>query len=110
MSGLLDDPHYIQELPEDHFAKRGENVYVFSVAAGANLLLHFLSLVLHPMGVYYGVKEMNFTTGTIDSDFPFECTPTCITSRSLALGDIINERLIIGFTGKNRIRSIAQRE
>lgn len=94
MDGMLDDPVYVQGLPKDHFAKKGENVYVFSLLAAGKLMSQFLSLVLQPMGVYYGPKEMSFITGTIDSDFPFTCKPTCITANTLAMGDCINDNLL----------------
>lgn len=94
MDGMLDDPVYVKGLPEDHFAKKGENVYVFSLNAAGNMMLQFLSLTLQPMGIYYGPKEMNFTTGTVDSDFPITCRPSCITSHALAMGDHINNSLL----------------
>ncbi len=91
MSGFLGDPAYIENLPKEHFAKKGENVYAFSLAASSNMMLQFLSLVLQPRGVYYGSKEMNFTTGTIDSDFAFKCKETCLTPIILASGDVTND-------------------
>ena len=76
-SGLLEDQNYIKGLPDDHFSKRGENVYAFSLGLSGMQMQQFLSLVLAPKGVYYGPKEMDFTTGNIDFDFKFECEEEC---------------------------------
>jgi len=93
-SGLLEDQNYIKGLPDDHFSKRGENVYAFSLGLAGMQMQQFLSLVLSPRGVYYGAKEMDFTTGTIDSDFPFECEAKCEFLSLIAVGDSIKRSLI----------------
>jgi len=49
----------------------------------------FLSLVLTPKGVYYGAKEMDFTTGNIDADFKFDCDSNCEFQSLVAIGDNI---------------------
>ena len=94
MSGELNDPLYIDGLPDDHFAKKGENVYIFSHAAGTMQMLQFLSLLLRPQGVCYGPKEMNLTTGTVDSEFPFTCKESCLTHNILATGEQTNISLL----------------
>lgn len=93
-SGLLEDQIYIKGLPEDHFSKRGENVYAFSLALAGLQIQQFLSLVLTPKGVYYGAKEMDFITGNIDWDFKFKCDDDCEFSSIEGMGDDIKSSLI----------------
>jgi molybdopterin/thiamine biosynthesis adenylyltransferase len=93
-SGLLDDQKYIKGLPDDHFSNRGENVYGFSLGLAGMQMQQFLSLVLAPKGVYSGPKEMDFVTGTIDSNFPFSCDSNCEFQSLIGIGDSIKEILI----------------
>jgi hypothetical protein len=106
-SGLLEDPQYIKGLPNDHFSLRGENVYAFSLGLAGLQMQQFLSLVITPKGVYYGVKEMDFTTGSIDSDFPFECDNGCESSSLTAQGDLIKNILIQPHTIAENTRKVA---
>jgi len=90
-SGLLEDPHYIKNLPKDHFIHRGENVYAFSLGLAGMEMQQLLSLLLQPRGQYCGPKEYNFNSGTIDSDFEFNCKPDCEYSNDMfATGDKTN--------------------
>lgn len=93
-SGLLEDQNYIKGLSKDHFSNRGENVYAFSLGLAGMQMQQFLSLILTPKNVYYGVKEMDFTTGNIDSDFPFVCEPNCEFNSMVAIGDDIKPSLL----------------
>jgi len=93
-TGLLEDQNYIKGLPEDHFSRRGENVYAFSLALAGLQMQQFLSLILNPRGVYYGAKEMDFTTGNTDADFPFECEKNCEFHSFVAIGDSIKATII----------------
>lgn len=93
-SGLLEDQNYIKGLDKEHFSKRGENVYAFSLGLAGMQMQQFLSLILSPKGVYYGVKEMDFTTGNIDFSFEFECNSTCESNSILYMGDNIKNILI----------------
>lgn len=93
MSGLLEDPHYIQGLPEEHFAKRGENVFAFSLGLAGMEIQQFLSLNLQPRGIYYGPKEFDFNTGNIDADFDFHCKSGCEFQELIGQGDKVNAGL-----------------
>jgi len=93
-SGLLEDQSYIKGLPEDHFSKRGENVYAFSLALAGLQMQQFLSYVLSPKGVFYGAKEMDFVTGNIDFDFKFTCDDDCELTNMIGTGDSVKEFLI----------------
>jgi molybdopterin-synthase adenylyltransferase len=93
-SGLLEDSKYIQGLPDDHFSKRGENVYIFSLSLAGLLMQQFLSLILRPKRVYYGPKEMDFVTGNVDAQFKFNCDYTCEFSTLTGQGDSLKNTLI----------------
>lgn len=93
-SGLLEDQSYIKGLPEDHFSKRGENVYAFSLALAGLQMQQFLSYVLSPKGVIYGAKEMDFVTGNIDFDFQFTCDNDCELTNMIGIGDDVKAFLI----------------
>ena len=95
-TGLLEDPTYIQGLSKEHFVHRGENVFSFSLSLAGMEMQQFLSLLLQPRGQYYGPKEFDFNSGTIDSDFPFECEPGCDYNRMEALGDQATDGLATG--------------
>lgn len=87
--GLLDDPKYINGLPEDHPARRRENVFAFSTATAAMQLMQFLQMFTAPLGIAdVGGQTYHFTTGEIDRD-ERSCRPTCLYSSSavLAKGD-----------------------
>jgi molybdopterin/thiamine biosynthesis adenylyltransferase len=93
-SGLLEDPAYIRNLPDEHFIHRGENVYAFSIGLAAMEIQQFLSLILQPRRQYYGPKEFDFNSGTLDSNFPFECDQQCEFLSVIPMGDKVNSSLI----------------
>lgn len=94
MSGLLEDQHYIKGLPDDHFAKRGENVFAFSLGLAGMEIQQFLSLNLQPKGIYYGPKEFDFNLGNIDADFNFHCQDDCEYTELTGEGDKVNRFLV----------------
>jgi molybdopterin/thiamine biosynthesis adenylyltransferase len=87
-NGLLDDPGYILGLPADHPLRRNENVFAFSAACAAAMVLQMLTMVLAPAGVAdVGAQLFHFATGTIDHERD-GCEATCIYSPGqVALGD-----------------------
>lgn len=96
-NGLLDDPSYILGLPADHPLRLNENVFAFSAACAAAMVLQMLSTVVAPGGVSdVGAQLFHFTTGTIDHDRQC-CETTCLYSPGqVALGDasplVVTER------------------
>lgn len=86
--GLLDDPTYIQGLPEDHPLRRNENVFGFSMGCASLELTQFISMLTAPSGIAdTGAQHYDLTTGTIRRD-EAECKPNCPYSNDLlALGD-----------------------
>jgi len=65
--GDLDDPTYIESLPEDHALRSNENVFAFGMAAASLELMQLLQMVVAPGGVTdIGSQHYNFKTGLID--------------------------------------------
>jgi hypothetical protein len=93
-SGLLEDPTYLSNLPRNHFAKRGENVFGFSLGLAGMEIQQLLSLLLQPRNQYYGPKEFDFNTGNIDFDFDFHCRNGCAISSLYGDADKVNKALI----------------
>jgi hypothetical protein len=93
-SGLLDDQNYISGLPKNHFIKKGENVFSFSIGLASLEMNMLLSLALKPRGQYIGPKEYDFNSCNIDSDFDFSCNSNCETKSIQGFGDKVNENLI----------------
>ena len=86
--GLLDDPVYIEGLPADHFMRRNENVFAFSMNAAGLMVLQFLSLVVKPAGLSNtGAQLYHFVTGTFDNDSLDDCKPTCLFKDHIGSGD-----------------------
>jgi hypothetical protein len=85
--GYLDDPKYIESLPDDSPLKASENVFAFSLGAASLQLLQLLSMVVGPSGVYdFGGQAFHMTTGTIGRDTA-QCRRSCPYSALVGLGD-----------------------
>lgn len=85
--GQLDDPHYIQGLPQDHPLRRNENVFAFSVSAASFGVLQALSMVVAPADYPDpGTLTYHFVPGTLDRDHDV-CGPMCFAPHFLARGD-----------------------
>lgn len=86
--GLLDDPHYIASLPDDHFVHRNENVFGFSMHAASMQIMQFLSLVIAPGGISnVGQQAYHFTTGSLDRGELSCCKDSCLYPSFSAHGD-----------------------
>lgn len=94
ISGNLEDSHYINNLPSDHFARRGENVFIFSMSLASQLLQQFLSLVLYPCKISYPPRETHFRQGKVEHNPSTICEGDCNIHRFEALGDLVNSSLI----------------
>lgn len=95
--GSLDDPHYIETLPNDHSAKTNENVFGFSLSVASLQVLQMLSMVIAPSG-YSNIGEQNyhFVTGRIDVHYG-KCKASCPYPSLTGFGD----RAGIVVTGKH---------
>ncbi|MFE6129522.1 ThiF family adenylyltransferase [Streptomyces sp. NPDC056437] len=79
--GSLDDPAYINGLPDDHPLRRKENVFTFSTSAAAAQLNQFITMTTAPGGIAdTGAHLYHLTTATLDrhedgceTDCPYDC-------------------------------------
>lgn len=88
-TGLLDQPSYVEGLPADHFARRNENVFAFSMNAAGLQMLQFLSMVVTPGGVADpGALIYHFSNARMDQDERSAgCMPNCRYPSLLGTGD-----------------------
>lgn len=88
--GALDDPRYIETLPEDHRLRRRENVFAFSASLASLEVMQLFAMVVAPHSISNpGVQTHHFVTGTLDQEWP-QCYPDCIyNTRHLARGDAV---------------------
>jgi len=76
--GYFDDPHYIAGLPDDHFIKRNENVFAFSMSAASFEMLQLLMMILAPLGVSDAGSQMyHFVPGLFDRPNFDPCKSRC---------------------------------
>jgi hypothetical protein len=81
--GDLDDPTYIDSLPDDHGLRSNENVFAFGMAAASLELMQLLQMVVAPGGVSdIGSQHYNFKTGLIGLETR-GCNPGCPYSEKL---------------------------
>ena len=87
--GLFDNPGYIRNLTEDHFAKRNANVFGFSLNLASLELLQFISLMVPMPGRRNpGEQVYHFVPAILDISLG-KCKPTCFPHSLLSLGDDI---------------------
>lgn len=86
--GTLDDPAYIESLPEGHPLKARQNVFAFSVACASRQLLQFLSMALEPLGLNrFGAEHYHFVGDFWEPKAWPRCRENCPIERLTAEGD-----------------------
>ncbi len=86
--GLLDNPKYIEGLPEDDDMKRNENVFVFSMSVASFEILQMLMMIIAPLHVAdAGEQAYHFVPGIMDFERGLRCRPNCSYPKLTALGD-----------------------
>ena len=85
--GYLDDPRYIQGLPEGHALRRGENVFAFSLGCASLQLLQLLAMTVAPSHTDPGAQRYRFASSALTSDLATRCDPGCLHKGFVALGD-----------------------
>jgi molybdopterin/thiamine biosynthesis adenylyltransferase len=95
--GLLDDPKYIEALPDDHPLRVKENVFAFSAACASALVLQLLQSVVAPSGCASPGRQLyHFVPGILDTEVdPVGCDAACAIGRVLAQGDAIRPLLAL---------------
>ena len=85
--GSLDDPRYIERLPEDSPLRASENVFGFSLGAASMAVSQFLSIVVAPGGVSnHGTQRYRFNLGSLEREWP-SCNPNCSYKAAVGEGD-----------------------
>lgn len=86
--GMLDDPSYMNGLPENHQLKSRENIAPFGFNLASMEVLHFISLVTRLTdSEYYGEQKYRFKHGYLSRNYDIHCTPGCQFQRDIGLGD-----------------------
>ena len=86
--GYLDDPTYIDRLPQDHILKARENVFAFSMACASLQNLQMLALVLAPGDQPDpGSQRYHFVGGFMAQPRFEPCAPNCFFRDIVARGE-----------------------
>lgn len=102
--GLLDDPTYIANLPEDHELRRNQNVFAFSAADASLEVLQLLAATVAPSHADPGQQAYHFVQcGLLDSKRE-ACKSSCLYPSMTAKGD----RCGIDVTGAHVVASRAR--
>lgn len=86
--GMLDDPKYIEGLPEDHPLKVRQNVFAFSMACASLQVLQLLNMVIAPLGMSNGGRQRyHFVDSKMEPNSFTACHPNCLMPAQVGLGD-----------------------
>lgn len=86
--GHLDDPRYIEGLPDDHPLKARENVFAFSMACAGQQMLQMLALTLAPLDQPNpGAQLYHFVGGFMEPPRYGACREECLLPALVASGD-----------------------
>lgn len=86
--GLLDDPSYIEGLPNDHPLKSRENVFAFSMSCASLEILQMLALAIAPLNQPNPGAQLYHFIGNITEEPDYAvCHPECQFPGLVGLGD-----------------------
>jgi molybdopterin/thiamine biosynthesis adenylyltransferase len=87
-AGKLDDPSYLNGLPDSHRFKRNENVFPFSANLASLEILQFVALVTGIGGIEnFGIQRYRYNPGLVEYDVERRCRDTCDVGMFIAKGD-----------------------
>ncbi|HEX8946944.1 MAG TPA: ThiF family adenylyltransferase [Candidatus Paceibacterota bacterium] len=87
-AGKMDDPSYLQGLPQNHHFKRNENVIPFAANLASLEVLHLIALVTGAAGqADFGVQRFRWIPGIMDSNILRNCEKYCDIDSLVARGD-----------------------
>ncbi|MFH2064748.1 MAG: ThiF family adenylyltransferase [Pseudomonadota bacterium] len=87
-NGLLEDPSYMKNLPDNHHLKRNENVFPFSANLASLETVQFVALVIGAGGISdFGIQRYRYWPGTIDVDIEKRCSAECDCEKFVGQGD-----------------------
>lgn len=88
IEGKLDDPSYLQGLPNEHHFKRNENVFPFSANLASLEVLQLVALVTGIAGITdFGIQRFRYIPGILDTDTERVCRYDCEFVQLTAQGD-----------------------
>ncbi|MEJ7786318.1 MAG: ThiF family adenylyltransferase [Solirubrobacteraceae bacterium] len=106
--GLLDDPAYIDSLPDDHPLRARENVFAFGLSAASFEVLQLIAMVAAPLGVFdLGGQMYHAVTGTLSIDGR-GCESGCLYSGELLGAGDAAPTLISTHSAAGHERSVRQ--
>jgi len=85
--GLLDDPRYIDGLPDGHVLKARENVFAFSMSCASFQVMQMLTYVLAPANLEPSPQLYHFVGCFLEEDPKTACDAHCAFSAMVGLGD-----------------------
>ena len=86
--GLLDDPSYIESLPEDSPYKRNENVFLFSMALASDMVLEAIKSFGNISGrAPSNRKRFIYPHSIIENEIKLSCNENCSFNELKGLGD-----------------------
>lgn len=86
--GYLDDPKYIEGLPEGHPLKFRQNVFAFSMACASQQVLQMLTMVISPLDQpNLGTQLYHFVGGFMEPPKNDPCHTECLFPSLVAKGD-----------------------
>lgn len=87
-AGKLDDPSYLQGLPNDHAIKRNENIFPFAANLASLEVFHLIALITGAAGqTDFGVQRFRWIPGLLDYNLKRKCEPYCDMNSLVASGD-----------------------
>lgn len=85
-SGDLDDPSYLESLPDDYPAKVNANVFVFSLGLASLEVAQLIMLAIRPLGLGPSPQNYHLVTGEIDIG-TYSCDADCSFPKLVASGE-----------------------
>ncbi|PIZ78891.1 MAG: hypothetical protein COY01_02945 [Candidatus Pacebacteria bacterium CG_4_10_14_0_2_um_filter_40_20] len=87
-AGMLNDPSYMQGLPNDHHLKNNENVIPFAMNLASLEIFHLIAMVTGLAGpTGFDVQRFRWFPGVIDHDVQQTCNDHCDITKLIARGD-----------------------
>lgn len=86
-SGKLDDPTYMEGLPQDHHLKSNENIFPFSANLASLEIFQLIALLTKVGSAEFGVQRFRYIHGIISNYDKKRCDQKCSFAHGTATGD-----------------------